>query len=79
MQPPHRHRAPWRRTARSRVTLSAASDHALLPIAIEVAVIVAGPVVVMLWAVERPGPAKDRGWERLVERVERKCEVAAAH
>jgi hypothetical protein len=66
-----------RRTARSRVTLSAASDTALLPIAIEVAVIVAGPVVVMLWAVERPGPAKDKGWARLVERVERKCEVAA--
>lgn len=67
-----------RRTARSRVTLAAASDAALLPIAIDVAVIVAGPVVVMLWAVERPGPAKDRGWARLVERVERKCEVAAA-
>ena len=50
-----------------------------MPIAIEVAVIVAGPVVVMLWAVERPGPAKDRGWERLVERVERKCEVAATN
>ena len=68
-----------RRTARARVTLSAASDHALMPIAIDVAVIVAGPVVVMLWAVERPGPAKDRGWERLVERVERKCEVAATN
>jgi len=67
-----------RRTTRARVTLAAASDAALLPIAIDVAVIVAGPVVVMLWAVERPGPAKDRGWSRLVERIERKCEVAAA-
>jgi hypothetical protein len=67
-----------RRTTRARVTLSAASDAALFPIAIDVAVILAGPIVVMLWAVERPGPSKDRGWARLVERVERKAEVAAA-
>jgi hypothetical protein len=67
-----------RRTARARVTLSAASDAALFPIAIDVAVILAGPIVVMLWAVERPGPAKDRGWGRLVDRVERRAEVAAA-
>jgi hypothetical protein len=66
-----------RRTARARVTLSAATDAALFPIAIDVAVILAGPIVVMLWAVERPGPAKDRGWARLVERVERRAEVAA--
>ena len=67
-----------RRTARARVALSAASDLALFPIAIDVAVILAGPIVVMVWAVERPGAAKDRGWARLVERVERKAEVAAA-
>jgi hypothetical protein len=66
-----------RRTARARVTLSAASEEALFPIAIDVAVILAGPIVVMLWAVERPGPAKDRGWARVVERVERRAEVAA--
>lgn len=65
------------RTTRARVTLSAASEAALFPIAIDVAVILAGPIVVMLWAVERPGPAKDRGWARLIERVERKAVVAA--
>jgi hypothetical protein len=67
-----------RRTARARVALSAASELALFPIAIDVAVILAGPIVVMVWAVERPGAAKDRGWARLIERVERKAEVAAA-
>ena len=66
-----------RRTARARVALSAATDDALFPIAIDVAVILAGSIVVTLWAVERPGPAKDRGWARLVDRVERKVEVAA--
>lgn len=67
-----------RRTTALRITLAAATEDALLPIAIDIAVIVASSVVVMLWAVERPGPAKDRGWARLVERVQRKCDAVAA-
>ncbi len=66
------------RTTRARVTLSAAADDALYPIAIDVAVILAGSIVVTVWAVEHPGPAKERGWARLVERIERKIDVAAA-
>ena len=70
-------RAGWR-SAQHHAAWSVADGDALLPIGVEMAVLLAGPVVVVAWLAGPAGEGADAAWGRLLDRLERRCETALA-
>ncbi|MFN8041337.1 MAG: hypothetical protein U0Q07_19125 [Acidimicrobiales bacterium] len=68
-------RAGWR-SAQHHAAWSVADGDALLPIGVEMAVLLAGTVVVVAWLAGPSGSGADAAWGRLLERLERRCEAA---
>lgn len=68
-------RAGWR-IVRRRAALSYVRPDDVLPIVLDMAVLVADAVVLVLWAVGPGAVADHEGWDRLLARVELRCEAA---
>lgn len=64
-----------RRTERWRVSFSGVHDGGLAPVVLHVAVLLAGCVIELLWAVDGGGRAEVDAWEHLVGRAELRADV----
>lgn len=64
-----------RRTEQWRVSFAGAGTEGLAPVVLHLAVVLAGAVVVLLWAVDSGAVADVAAWEHLVEQAERRADV----
>lgn len=67
-----------RRTATHRATWARAGQDGVLPVALDLAVVQCGRALVVAWGVDQDRDAAEPGWSRLVDRIERRSEVALA-
>lgn len=64
------------RTAAHRAAFSGVEDEGVLPVILDLAVVVTRRAVVLVWAADPLRPEAAVGWDRLLERVELRCEAA---
>lgn len=70
-------RAGWR-ACTHHGAWSVTDEEGVLPVTVDMAVLLAGPVVVLVWLAGPAGPELEQGWDHLLGRLELRCEAALA-